>query len=277
MSRFRCVALIAICFLLIASIPLALSAAEEPAVFDQKAIIGDWSFKSGVKSGEEIPVDRLKADVSISAEEIILTSGEGKFVIGYTFDSSMSPVKITMTIKESPFGAGVSSKGLLEIQDGDVILGYNPRSEVADHPTQLVSNAENGLYLFRLQRRLQVRPESITGNWTIESGKRGGKEVAADRLAGAVTITRDTISIDNDGGKFVFEYKLDTSVAPAKLDMVIKESPFGSGHATKGRLDLVDGKVILGYSPSENPKDYPPNLASTEDNQLHVFTLKKKD
>lgn len=276
MARFRCVTLVTTFLLLLASFPLKSSAADDPEVFDQKSIIGEWRFKSGVKAGEELPADRLKADVSISADEIILTSAEGKFVIGYTFDSSMSPIKFTMTIKESPFGAGVSSKGLMELRDGDVVLGYNPRSEVADHPSQLISNAENGLYVFRLERRPQIQRENLLGSWTIESGKRAGKEVEMDRIAGSVEVARETITIENGAGKFVFEYKLDTTTTPAKLDMVVKESPFGAGHATKGRLDLADGKIILGYYPGENPKDYPPNLASTAENGLHVFHLKKK-
>jgi type 1 glutamine amidotransferase len=121
--------------------------------FDLKTIAGTWTYKEGWKDGEVVPRDRLGGDVVVDANAITLNSPGGKFVLAYRSEGSFGDaVKIDMEMKESPFGAGAKSKGLIGRSGDAWKLAYFPMGN-DKHPTGFDSAAENGLHVFTLARK----------------------------------------------------------------------------------------------------------------------------
>jgi uncharacterized protein (TIGR03067 family) len=115
----------------------------------------------------------------------------------------------------------------------------------------------------------------IVGSWSYVSAVRDGAKVDADRLKdGTVKITKETITLENDMGKFVIKYKLDTKKSPAQLEMEITEGPQGVGAKAAGIIELKGEELKLAYIPmgEEAPKDF----AAKEGSKAHSFVLKKK-
>lgn len=125
---------------------------KEEVKFDPKALVGDWAYESGVKAGEEVPEDHLKGKIVITDETITLDGGDGKFVMKYKLDGEKSPVKFDMEMTDSPFGAGMKAKGLMEFKDDKLVMGYVVDEGKADYPEKLESTKENKLHLFVLKK-----------------------------------------------------------------------------------------------------------------------------
>jgi len=120
----------------------------------------------------------------------------------------------------------------------------------------------------------RLDPAQLVGDWQAVSGVNAGQKIPAERLPGKVTFTKETITLANDQGKFVFNYKVDPAPSPAHLDMSIKESPFGpDATVTKGLIQLKDGQLTLGYVTGSDK--YPDKLESTAGNGMRLFVLKK--
>src|SRR5262249_5438449 len=59
-------------------------------------------------------------------------------------------------------------------------------------------------------------PGKLVGDWTYVSGVRGGEKVDKERLAGKVTVTKDTFTLPaGPQDKFVIAYKVDAKAKPA--------------------------------------------------------------
>ena len=55
----------------------------------------------------------------------------------------------------------------------------------------------------------------LVGDWTYVSGVRAGEKVDKERLAGKVTVTKDTFTLPaGPQDKFVMAYKVDAKAAP---------------------------------------------------------------
>lgn len=122
----------------------------------------------------------------------------------------------------------------------------------------------------------KLDPAKLLGTWEYVSGTKAGEEVAADRLQGStVSFAKEEITLKNgDGSTFVIPYKVDASAAPAKLEMTIKESPFGADDTpTRGLLKLEGDRLTFGYI--MHAAEYPKELKSTGDNMMHIFILKR--
>src|SRR5687767_6264047 len=94
----------------------------------------------------------------------------------------------------------------------------------------------------------KLDPAKLIGDWEIVSGVGSGEKIPAERLPKKVTIAKDTLTLPAGDAPFVFTYKVDATASPAKLDMTIKESPFGADPTvTKGLLQLAGDQLTLGY------------------------------
>jgi uncharacterized protein (TIGR03067 family) len=117
-------------------------------------------------------------------------------------------------------------------------------------------------------------PAKLVGDWEFVSGMSAGEKIPAERLPKKVIIAKDTLTLPGPDGQFVFGYKLDPATNPAKLDMTMKESPFGADPTvTKGLIQLAGDQLTLGYV--QGTDKYPAKLESTKDNGLRLFVFKK--
>jgi uncharacterized protein (TIGR03067 family) len=120
----------------------------------------------------------------------------------------------------------------------------------------------------------KLDPARITGTWVYVSGVKDGNKLAADNLKGTVEITKNTITLQGDQGKFVLKYTLDTAKNPCRISMEITEGPQGQGSKAEGIIGLKKDQLILCYHPmgGEAPKDF----AAKEGSGHHLFILGKK-
>jgi uncharacterized protein len=121
--------------------------------FELKKLIGSWVYKSGSKGGEVLGKDRLGGDVVATENAITLNAPAGKFVIAYRSAGAFGDaVKIDMEMKESPFGPGAKSKGLLRLTSDEWTFVYTPM-DGNQHPNGFEATAENGWHVFTMVRK----------------------------------------------------------------------------------------------------------------------------
>jgi uncharacterized protein (TIGR03067 family) len=127
-------------------------AAEEKAKLDPEKLVGTWAYVSGEKDGKKVAEDELKkGEVEISKENIILKAPDGKFVIKYELDTSKTPCRIKLEIKEGPQGQGSKAEGIIAV-DGDVLkLCYPPMG--GDVPKEFSGKEGSRQHLFVLKRK----------------------------------------------------------------------------------------------------------------------------
>jgi uncharacterized protein (TIGR03067 family) len=114
----------------------------------------------------------------------------------------------------------------------------------------------------------------ILGDWEYATGKRAGDEVAKERLAGVVSITKETFTLPGGpDATFVMSYTIDATKTPAHIDLKIKSGPVPEG-STVGIIKMEKGTLTLCYDPAGANR--PEKFESTEDNGAFLFTLKRK-
>jgi uncharacterized protein (TIGR03067 family) len=119
----------------------------------------------------------------------------------------------------------------------------------------------------------KVDPAKLAGKWKIVSGVRMGEKVPKERLSGSVEITKDTITLEDETGKFVIPYKVMAKTSPAGIDMQIKSGPAGVGTRAKGIVALEKGKLRLCYIPGGEKR--PKKFESTKANGAFLFVLER--
>ncbi len=112
---------------------------------------------------------------------------------------------------------------------------------------------------------------SIAGSWKVVSGLNGGAEI--EQLPPSIKITKDEIAIPSPEGTFVFSYEIDATKKPIQVDMKMEEGPQPGGIA-KGIIKIDGDSATLCYHPMEG--DRPEKFESTEDDQFHLFVMKKQ-
>ncbi len=121
--------------------------------FDAAAMQGTWSYVSGIKAGEEVPVERLIGDVVITGKDFTLPAGPDEtFVMSYTIAGEGNPASIDLEIETGPAPEG-KAVGLIQIDGDQLTLCYDPAGE--NRPAKLEATAENGCFLFMLKRKEQ--------------------------------------------------------------------------------------------------------------------------
>lgn len=115
---------------------------------------------------------------------------------------------------------------------------------------------------------------SFEGVYEVTSGKRMGSD--AERLPPSITVDDEVFRIPNpDGGEgFVMSYEADTSKDPIEVDFQIEEGPAPDAKALGIMKVDGEGTITLCYNPTG--QDRPDEFESTEDNQCHLFVMKKK-
>lgn len=101
------------------------------AKFDATKLVGTWKYVSGVKNGDKVGEDRLKAQTAIISKETFTLKGEATFVMKYELDAKKSPATVKFTMTESPFGAGATAEGIVELKGDDLKICYAPMGGVA--------------------------------------------------------------------------------------------------------------------------------------------------
>jgi uncharacterized protein (TIGR03067 family) len=119
--------------------------------FDAAAMQGTWSYVSGNKAGEEVPVERLIGDVVITGKDFTLPAGpEDTFVMSYSITSDGNPASIDLKIESGPVPEG-KAVGLIQVDGDQLTFCYDPVGE--NRPAKLEATAENGCFLFTLKRK----------------------------------------------------------------------------------------------------------------------------
>jgi uncharacterized protein (TIGR03067 family) len=99
----------------------------------------------------------------------------------------------------------------------------------------------------------------IEGKWTLVSGKKNGSDVDDNSKKSTYTATKDKITIEGDGAKFVMGYKIDEK-NPKNVDLEILEAPIPDlkGSKAQGIIELKGEEMKLAYSTEKDkrPKDF---------------------
>ncbi|MCX7702029.1 MAG: TIGR03067 domain-containing protein [Gemmataceae bacterium] len=116
--------------------------------------------------------------------------------------------------------------------------------------------------------------EKMLGKWTYTAGEKAGVKSDLELIQkGTVTITKDTITLQDDSNKFVIKYKIDASKNPPVIDMEITESPFGAGAKAVGIVSLNGDELKICYNPmGETP---PEKFETKEGSSANMFVLKR--
>ena len=122
-----------------------------PAVeLSPKDLAGKWTYSKAVKNGSE----RSEADLEGQSVEITektwTLNGDAKFVMDYKIDSSSSPNTISFTITESPFGAGMSTGGVIKMEGDQLVVCY--AAQGGDSPKAFKAAEGSGAHLFYLKK-----------------------------------------------------------------------------------------------------------------------------
>jgi uncharacterized protein (TIGR03067 family) len=116
--------------------------------------------------------------------------------------------------------------------------------------------------------------EKILGKWTYQAGQKSGIASEIEALQKSrVTITKETITLEDDNNKFVIKYTIDTSKTPAVIDMEITESPFGAGAKAIGIIALDGETLKICYAPMGEKA--PEKFETKEGSSTHMFMLKR--
>lgn len=117
--------------------------------------------------------------------------------------------------------------------------------------------------------------EKLLGDWNVTGGKKMGKEIGDEGKKGTYTITKDKITLKEDGkDMFVFGYTVDAKTSPVNVELEILESAIDGlkGLKAKGILELKDGELKLCYDGMGG--DRPTKF---DDEKAFSFVLKKKE
>jgi uncharacterized protein (TIGR03067 family) len=234
------------------------------------AIVGEWTIKSGVRAGENIPNERLTSVVTVTKETFTIPAGPDKFVMAYTLDASQDPMRVDMEIKSGPVPTG-KAVGIIKVDgEGTMTLCYDPMG--ANRPESFEATADNGCFLFKMEKKADAGA-AMVGDWKFVNGKRAGEDVEMERLAQVVNFTKDTIKIPaGEGQFFVMKYTLDATKQPHEIDMKIVEGPAPESEA-KGIVKIDGDRFLLCYDPTGQKR--PASFESTADNGFFQFEMKK--
>lgn len=118
---------------------------------DPKQLVGSWTYAKAVKNGEEKTGDQLAGQTVEITETTWTLGGEAKFVMDYSIDSKASPNKIKFTMTESPFGAGMTTGGVIKMVGEQLVVAYSAQG--GDAPEGFVSKEGSGVHLFYLTKK----------------------------------------------------------------------------------------------------------------------------
>lgn len=113
-------------------------------------LVGKWVYTKAVKNGQVRSGDDLEGQSVDITKDTWTLNGEAEFVMDFVIDDSATPNKIKFTITKSPFGAGMSTGGIIKMQGDDLVVCYSARGGEA--PSEFASEANSSLNLFYLKK-----------------------------------------------------------------------------------------------------------------------------
>jgi uncharacterized protein (TIGR03067 family) len=120
-----------------------------------RALIGQWTYVSGKRAGEDVGTDSLVGTVTITKETFTLPAGpDSEFVMKYELDTSKDPAQIDLEIKSGPIPEG-STVGIVKVAKGKLTLCYDPMGQT--RPEEFSSTEDNGAFLFVLQKKKEKK------------------------------------------------------------------------------------------------------------------------
>ena len=119
------------------------------AGLDSEKLVGTWTYVSGQKNGEKIDPDRFKGQTVAIAKEKFTLKGEATFVMSYKLDAKQSPARVSFTMTESPFGAGATAEGIIELSGDELKVCY---ADTGEAPKKFEAPAGSNHRLFVLKR-----------------------------------------------------------------------------------------------------------------------------
>ncbi|MEO1616280.1 MAG: fasciclin domain-containing protein [Planctomycetota bacterium] len=128
---------------------LPASSSDQKAL-DPKELVGKWVYTKAVKNGTKRTAEQLEGQKVEITEKSFTLTGDAKFVMDYTIDSDKSPNEIKLTITESPFGAGMSTGGLIKMEGDLLVLCYSAQGGAA--PSEFASKEGSGVNLFYMKK-----------------------------------------------------------------------------------------------------------------------------
>lgn len=117
---------------------------------EPKAMVGKWTYTKAVKNGENKTAEQLEGQTVEITPKSWTLNGEAKFVMDYKIDSKATPNKIKFTITESPFGAGMSTGGLVKMEGDVLVVCY--AAQGGEAPTTFSSDVGSGVNMFYLKK-----------------------------------------------------------------------------------------------------------------------------
>ncbi len=120
------------------------------APIETKDLEGEWTIRSGKRSGDNVPEERL-GTVTFEKDKLTIPAGPNdKFVMSYTLKESSQVTFIDVKIESGPAPEG-TAKGILKLTDGKLTLCYDPHGE--ERPTSFESTSGNGYFLFVMEKK----------------------------------------------------------------------------------------------------------------------------
>lgn len=142
-----------VCGLVACALVLSLctaGAGQEKKDFDPAKLVGKWKYVSGEKDGAKAAVEKFKDDVITITKDTITLKGKETFVFKYELDTAKKPVAIKLTMTESPFGAGATAGGIIELTGDDLKICYAHSD--AEAPKEFKTKEGAKQHLFVLKR-----------------------------------------------------------------------------------------------------------------------------
>jgi uncharacterized protein (TIGR03067 family) len=120
----------------------------------------------------------------------------------------------------------------------------------------------------------KLDPAKLAGDWKFVSGVKSGEKMSEDNLKKLkCSLTKETFVLENEGGKFVMKYELDTKKTPVGIKIEITEGPVGVGSKTEGIIELKGDTMKLCYAAMGG--DAPKTFEAKKDTDIHFFELKR--
>ncbi len=124
---------------------------RERRAFDVEKLLGDWSYQSGKRAGEDVSEESLQGTVTFTKETVTLPGGpDAKFVMAYELDTSKRPTMIDLEIKSGPVPEG-KAQGIIRMNEDRLTICYIPGDSA--RPEKFESTKENGAFMFVLKRK----------------------------------------------------------------------------------------------------------------------------
>jgi uncharacterized protein (TIGR03067 family) len=114
----------------------------------------------------------------------------------------------------------------------------------------------------------------LVGDWKFVAGVKSGEKMNEDALKKLkCSLTKENFTLENEGGKFVMKYVLDTKKTPIGIKIEITEGPIGVGSKSEGIIELKGDTLKLCYAAMGG--DAPKTFESKKDTDVNLFEMKR--